>query len=538
MKYLLLTLIGLFVVSQAFAFEAPKDTIVQEVDEAQQIEEDLDKMLNLWYVKKSMKNFDIKLGATKKNGAEIADNEISIKDISDSVLIERLNAIPSLMHLPYNEIIRKWIEVYTRRKSAPVLLGLADYYFPMFEEILDKHNLPIELKYLPIIESALNPRAVSRAGATGIWQFMYGTGRMYQLEINSFVDERRDPYASSIAAVMFLSHLYDVYKDWTLVIAAYNCGPGNVNKAIRRANGKRDYWDIYPYLPRETRGYVPAFIGAAYMMNYYDAHNIEPLKIGMPAATDTINIGRRLHLQQVSDVLGISIEELRDLNPQYKLDIIPATGNNYPLRLPFEYAMKFTEMEDSIYNYKDSVFFNPKSVVIAANPKQSKNSKYYSPPSDNYNYAPPSTENKTKLKYTVKEGDVLGNIALWYNVGVSDLKYWNNIHRTTIRTGQELIVYVPNKKVHVYREIDKLSKEQKDLASSKSTPTANIGSAATNDKSYEYYKVKAGENPWIIAKKFTGVTDQDILKINNFTENDARNLKEGQLIKIRKKTGI
>ena len=265
-KILLIGIFLFFTAYSSFATTHPTDTIVVDNNESKQIEDDLDSLLNLWYIKNSVKSSDNKI-------LILPNNEVNIKIIPDSVLIARLNAIPSLIELPYNQIIRRYIELYTKRKSAPVLIGLTDYYFPMFEEILDKYDLPLELKYLPIIESALNPRAVSRVGATGLWQFMYGTGRMFHLEINSFVDDRRDPVKSSYAAAQFLSHLYDMYKDWTLVIAAYNCGPGNVNKAIRRAKGKRDYWDIYPYLPRETRGYVPAFIGAAYMMNYYDKHN-------------------------------------------------------------------------------------------------------------------------------------------------------------------------------------------------------------------------------------------------------------------------
>ena len=534
MRYILLLAANLFIVYQSFAFIQPKDTIVQLQEENQQIEEDLDKMLNLWYVKNSMQTYDIKLN-TNKNSIKDSRSETAIGDISDSILMERLEAIPSLIELPYNEIIRRSIEMYTRRKSAPVLLGLADYYFPMFEEILDQYNLPIELKYLPIIESALNPRAVSRAGATGLWQFMYGTGRIYQLEINSFVDERRDPYSSSVAAAKFLAHLYDVYKDWTLVIAAYNCGPGNVNKAIKRANGKRDYWDIYPYLPRETRGYVPAFIGAAYMMNYYDTHNITALKINMPATTDTIIISKRLHLQQISEVLGISIDELRDLNPQYKQDIIPATGCSYPLRLPFEYSMAFLDKEDSIYKYKDTIFFNPKNVVITPSKKHTKDNYYAS--SYNYDYTPPSTANMTKLTYTVKEGDVIGLVAEWYDVKLSDLKYWNNIRRNTIRVGQDLVVYVPNKKVQKYREINNLSLEQKNLSVAKSStaPKTITTQDAAKDKSFIYYTVKKGDSPWTIAQKFDGVSDQDILKINNFSSFDAKNLKEGQVIKIKKK---
>ncbi len=520
--YFLLFLLVFGFGSQTFANINPQDTIVQLVEENQQIEDDLDSLLNLWYVKNSIKSTEIAINTP--------DGEVKISDVSDSVLIDRLNAIPSLIELPYNEIIRRYIEVYTRRKSAPVLLGLADYYFPMFEEILDQYDLPIELKYLPIIESALNPRAVSRAGATGLWQFMYGTGRMYQLEINSFVDERRDPYSSSVAAAKFLSNLYDVYKDWTLVIAAYNCGPGNVNKAIRRANGKRDYWDIYPYLPRETRNYVPAFIGAAYMVNFYDKHNITPLQIKMPMMTDTVMIDQKLHFQQVADVLGVNIEELRDLNPQYKKDIIPSTGDAYPLRLPMENSMAFIDLQDSIFAYKDSVFFNPKRVVIT--PKKYTRSNYYSYRST---YNPPSTTNRTKLFYTVKDGDNLGFIADWYDVKVSDIKYWNKMRRSTIRVGQKLAVYVPNKKVYKYKQVNALNFQQKNKVAYKSTESKGVNETFKYDERFTYYKVKRGDNLWTIAKKFDGVSNMDIKKINNFTNEEIQHLKPGQVIKIKKK---
>jgi len=522
-KYILILLMSFLSFNQIIA----QDTIIAALEKNQQIEDNLDSLLNLWYVKNSIKSTDIRL--------KMPDNELKIDDVSDSVLIERLRAIPSLIDLPYNAVIRNYIEVYTRRKSAPILLGLANYYFPMFEEILDRYDLPIELKYLPIIESALNPRAVSRAGATGLWQFMYGTGRMYQLEINSFVDERRDPYSASIAAAEFLSHLYDVYGDWTLVIAAYNCGPGNVNKAIRRANGKRDYWAIYPYLPRETRSYVPAFIGAAYMLNYYDKHNIVPLQIKMTMMTDTIMVDKKVHFQQISDVLNISIDELRDLNPQYKKDIIPATGQAYPLRLPVEYSVAFLDMQDSIYKYKDTIFFNPRNVVITPQNKAKKEEYYSSTYQDDY--TPPSTDNMTKFIYTVKDGDNLGFISDWYDVKVTDLKYWNKIRRNTINVGQNLIVYVPNKLAYKYKNINTANFDQKNKVAFKSVAeTTGVNKDFNYESSFIYYKVKQGDNLWTIAKKYDGITNADIMKINNFSNTDVKNLKPGQVIKIKKKS--
>jgi membrane-bound lytic murein transglycosylase D len=272
----------------------------------------------------------------------------------DSVYIDRLERLPVQVDLAYNKMVRNYIRVYTgkRRELVQVVLGLSEYYFPIFDEIFDYHSIPLELKYCSIIESALNPRAVSRARATGIWQFMYGTGRMYGLTINSLVDERRDPIKSTHAAARFMKDLYRIYGDWTLVIAAYNCGPGNVNKAIRRSGGKRNFWDIYYYLPRETRGHVPAFIAATYTMNYHQEHLLYPRPIELPIPADTIMVNDNLHLEQVAAVLGIPIEMLRDINPQYKYDIIPGKEKSYALKIPVKYSMQFLELEDSIFTWR------------------------------------------------------------------------------------------------------------------------------------------------------------------------------------------
>ena len=245
---------------------------------------------------------------------------------SDSVYIDRLSRMPTVMEMPYNEIVRKFIDMYAGRLRNQVsfMLSACNFYMPIFEEALDAYNLPLELKYLPIIESALNPSAVSRAGAGGLWQFMIGTGKMYGLESNSLVDDRRDPIKATWAAARYLKDLYDIYHDWNLVIAAYNCGPGNVNKAIRRSGSKKNYWDIYFHLPKETRGYVPAFIAAMYTFNYHKEHNIFPLENELPTMCDTIMISDALHFEQVAKLMDISVEQIRDLNPQYRSDIVPA----------------------------------------------------------------------------------------------------------------------------------------------------------------------------------------------------------------------
>jgi len=273
--------------------------------------DNLDSLINLWYVKNTS-------GVLTDYDSLMAVTDSLAETLPDSVYIDRLARLSSPVELSYNQYVRRYIEMYTgrRKELVGIMLGLSDYYFPMFEEIFTYYDIPLELEYCAIIESALNPRAVSRVGATGLWQFMYGTGRMYDLTINSYVDERRDPIKSTHSAARFMKDLYEIYGDWILVIAAYNCGPGSVNKAIRRSGGKKNFWDIYYYLPRQTRGHVPAFIAATYTMNYYKEHNLVPVKIDLPIPSDTLMITDELHLLQVSEVLGIPIDLLRDINPQ------------------------------------------------------------------------------------------------------------------------------------------------------------------------------------------------------------------------------
>ena len=331
---------------------------------------DLDSLLNLYMSK------------TYLTGT----NDCEMKDVNPTypreVYIERLSRIPSVMELAYNDVVQKFIDRYAGRLrySVSYMLGAMNFYMPVFEEALEAYQLPLELKYLPIIESALNPKAVSRVGAAGLWQFMPATGKQYGLELNSLVDERRDPVKSSYAAARYLKALYRIFGDWNLVIAAYNCGPENINKAIRRyraAKGRtqedeaitaadKDYWQIYPYLPAETRGYVPAFIAANYIMTYYCEHNICPMTTRLPAQTDTIVVRRNVHLEQVAAVLGLDIDMLRSLNPEYRRDIVPGLTKPSAIRLPLADAGRFIDNEDSIYNYRADELLN-KRLEVAIN---------------------------------------------------------------------------------------------------------------------------------------------------------------------------
>jgi membrane-bound lytic murein transglycosylase D len=481
----------------------------------------LDSLLNIWYVANYYK---------EKADTAIAEGNITLPLYSDSVIADRLNRLPMMIDMTYNETVRSFIDLYTikRRKQVRTMMGLAEYYFPIFEEILDSYGLPLELKYLPVIESALNPRAVSRAGATGIWQFMYTTGKLYKLKINTFVDERRDPIKSSRAAAEFLKDLYDIYGDWTLALAAYNCGPGNVNKAIKRSNGSTDFWVIYEKLPRETRAYVPAFIAAAYTMEYYKDYSIVPHIISFPLVVDTVQVTDEIHFGQISEVLSLDIRLLQDLNPQYRKDIIPATGDTFALILPSEYSIKFIELKDSICKFKDSVYFKP-SVGVITSPVYSAETYVASPPS----------ENMTAIKYTVKAGDNLGHISNWFDVKLNDLKYWNNLDGNMIHAGQKLNVYVNKNEVDKYSKINEMSFAQKQAMIGKTDSSAETVQTVVNTTvkddgkgNYIWYTVKSGDNFWTIAKKYDGVSNTDIMQLNGIT--DPGSLKPGQKLKIKR----
>lgn len=512
-----------------------------------------DSLLNIWYAHRmasdDTEEFDM-------------DSVRFESNVPDEVYIERLKKMNSFISLPYNDIVKNYIILYSEKMPTKMahMLGLCQYYMPIFDETFNKHDLPEELKAMAIIESAMNPLAVSRAGAKGMWQFMYATAKMYGLHIDSFVDERMDPFKAADAAARYLQDAYEIFGDWNLAIASYNCGAGNVNKAIRRSGGKRAFWDIWPYLPRETRGYVPAFVGALYAMTYYKEHGIKPEAVEMPIHVDTFKINKQLHLKQVAELTGAPLEELKNLNPQYRHDIIPGNSKEYILRLPYTYTNAFIEHEDSVYTHKYDEFFNPttiKKIQDGADGERIvyvvKNGDYLgriasrnrctvaqikrwnglksnnirvgqrlviyrggggpstsSSSSSTAAAAPSSSSSSTQSStptgtYTVKSGDTLSGIATRHGVTVNQLKQWNGLTSNNIRVGQKL-----------------------KLNSSSSASSASASSSGD----YSTYTVKSGDSLYSIAKNYSGVSAQDIMNFNGMS---SSNIKPGMKIKIPKK---
>lgn len=446
------------------------------------------------------------------------------KNLPDSIYIKRLMDAEQVVDLSFNKVVGNYIKMYTekRREQVEVMLGLSAYYFPIFEETLDKYDMPLEIKYLAIIESALNPIARSRAGANGLWQFMYGTAKNMKLEITTFVDERRDPIKATDAAARYLTKLYSIYGDWHLAIAAYNCGPGNVNRAIRRSGGKTNYWEIYYRLPRETRGYVPAFIAATYAFEYHKEHNLIPRYPEISLAVDTIMINDYLHFNQITAKINIEKEQIRALNPMYRRDVIPAKlSKPYPLVLPQENIMEFIDADTSIFAYERDKYF-PNNTLV--NPTTS-NSTYFTPV---------DIKGKAKVLYTVKSGDNVGFISSWFKVRASDLRYWNNIHRDIIRIGQKLAIYVPEKDKDKYDKVNSMTFAQKQASIGKSITPSQKPVAKPLDPNYVYYTVRKGDTIWDIAQKYAGISSDEIMKLNKL-END-RGLYIGQKLKIKKKS--
>jgi len=471
----------------------------------------LDSMVNTWYIQNAFPVDSIE----KALAADTLQ-----KELPDSVYISRLQNLDSYIPLPYNESVKKFINFYLNRRRGivSIMMGLTNYYFPLFEEALARYDLPMELKYLPIIESALNPKIVSRAGASGLWQFMHGTAKMYGLEINSYVDERNDPIKATDAAARYLKDLYAIYGDWHVVIAAYNCGPGNINKAVRRSGGKQSYWEIYSKLPRETRGYIPVFIAANYVMNYSKDHHLFPVQPSFKILTDTIVVTSYLNFEQISSVLNIPILEIRQLNPQYKRDVIPAKSDkHFVLKLPIDRISPFIDNQSQIFAYNREKYFPNNQIVLV---KEDRGGRYF------------NTEGKSKIYYTVKEGDNPGAIASKYKISTSNLCEWNNIRHNRIKIGQKLAIYVSAKSPLAASDSQKAKKPSKLAASAEIAhkPIEAIGTENSISSDYTFYTVRRGDSLYTIAKQFAGVSDVEIKLLNNIK--NAKNLVVGQKLKI------
>ncbi len=471
----------------------------------------IDSMVNSSYIRELF-HFDI-------TEADTSDSYPT--NIPDSVYIARLQKLQEVIPLSYNNTVKNIIKFYTerRREQVEMMLGLSAYYFPIFEEVLDRYEMPIELKYLPVIESALNPKATSPVGASGLWQFMYGTGKQMGLEITSFVDERRDPMKATDGAIRYLNYLYNIYDDWYLAIAAYNCGPGNVNRAIRRSGNRRNYWEIYYRLPRETRGYVPAFIAAAYIMNYYREHNLIPQMPEIPFQTDTMFVHDYLHFNQLAENLDMEKEQIQALNPMYRRDVVPAKAEKpYPLTLPHDKILEFLDKETVIFAHERNKYF--------------PNNALAGPSSSSAYFTPADVAGKEKVSYTVKSGDNLGYISEWYRVRLSELRHWNNIRGNLIRVGQRLTIYVPEGQQEYFSRFNSMTFAQKQASLGK-TPVISAASASSGSGAYEYYTVKRGDTVWDIARRYPDVTPQEILRLNNLTNRSS--LAIGQKLRIRVK---
>lgn len=532
-------------------------------------ETDTRKLLESWY----LKNYTATDDKYLKGDVNATDAQIR----------SRLAKMPTVIEMPFNSVVRSYIDRYTKRGRAQVAatLGLANYYMPIFEQALEEAGLPLELKYLPVVESALNPNAVSRHGATGLWQFMLATGKGLGMEVNSLVDERRDPYVSSRKAAKYLKDLYDSYGDWSLAIAAYNCGPGTVNKAIRRAGeGRHDFWSIYQYLPAETRGYVPAFIAANYVMTYYPEHGISPVLPTKPLVTDTVGISQRVHFNQISSVLDIPVDELRLLNPQFRADLIPGTPEKaYMLILPSQQVHAYIVSEDQILAYEAEKYARREvvepgdipsdatlvDVAIARESGDDLLTEADNSPAEELASTPSSASARPSaatgtakassgksLTHKVAAGETLASIAGKYGVNPADIKRWNNLRRNSVRVGQQLrISGASEAAASSVAKAESPARQETAQASTAgkknkhNQPTADNSSTAKGKKGKKSaqkvkekpqtteHSIKSGENLSVIANKY-GVSVDEIKKANGMKSDDIR---AGKSLKIPTKGG-
>ena len=443
----------------------------------------------------------------------------SFDDIPDSVFFERLNAIPAVIPMSYNSTVRAYIKMYVRKMERNLngMLSLAEYYFPFFDQALERYNLPHELKYLPIIESALNPQAVSRVGATGLWQFMSGTAKISNLNINSLVDERKDPLKSSDAAARYLRDLYNIFGDWHLAIAAYNCGPKNINKAVARSGGKTNFWEIYRYLPKETRGYIPAYIAAAYVMNHYEKHGLRPDAVDVPIETDTLMIDKNVFFAQITKFLPIDSLQLKVLNPQYKEELIPGATSPCCLRLPMEHIPTFIRLQDSIYAYgKDSLVQQMVQEIQA-------------------------TET---IIHKVRKNETLSKLARRYGVTVEQIRKWNpKLKRNAVlRIGQKITI---QRKNPLYRQIKQKApqmlekkEEKKSQVTAVDTAKVQTNKIGTNEQKSDNVKTKSDVVKHTVKKGETlgGIANRHhttVKKLKQLNNLKSDKIKVGQVLRVK-----
>jgi membrane-bound lytic murein transglycosylase D len=489
----------------------------------------MDSLLNVWYVKRDL--------ASQNSVLSKLTDDTTKYDNNDSLIYKRLCQIHTPIVVAYNDKVKRFIELYSvqRQRSSSVILGLAQYYYPWMKAIFDKYDLPEELVYITIIESALNPTAVSPAGATGIWQFMYGTGKLYGLEVTSYVDDRRDPYKATEAAARHFRDLYNIFGDWGLAISAYNCGAGNVRKAIQRSGGKTDFWSVCKYLPRETQNYFPAFIGAMYMMTYHNLYGIQPAQISIPSDVDTIMINKETHFMQIANVLGVSYDEIKSLNPQYKKDIIPAYNESMPVRLRSNDVLRYIAMIDSVPKYNYDTYFNPTKDLntVAATGTVADDGMMI--------------VQKTPNKYhVVKKGETLGRIAAKYHTTVGNIKSLNHLRSTSLRVGQKLLVKkgttvkVPNPNAKTGTQDSTQIIAQNGSTDSTTTSCDTIGAPVPakpqpeikpvqQQVNYTSYTIRQGDTLSSIARRY-GTTADYLADYNKLTNKNA--LQVGQKLKI------
>ena len=473
------------------------DSIVGFLPES--LDADMNKLLEGWHAR----NFS--------NPEDFCQDENENPYFPDSIYRIRMRNMPTVIPMTYNETVRKCIDLYSGRlrKSMRYIMGMADFYFPMIEQKLDAKGLPLELKYLAVVESALNPVAQSRVGASGLWQFMLPTGKIHGLEINSLIDERLDPERATDAACKYFQDMYNLYGDWHLVLAAYNCGPGNVNKAIRRSGGKMDFWKIFPYLPRETRSYVPLYIAAAYIITYHCDHNICPVRANFSVATDTIMVERALHFDQIAEILQMDKEAIRFYNPQYKREIIPGNIRPSVLRLPVEKSFAFIDNEDSIFNHRME--------ELLAN----------CTPVDNSN----QENRKERITHTVKAGESVYTIANLYGVTAQNLRKWNGLKGSRVPAGRKLQVNIDNGGLTFAAQKTAPTNSQNATSAKQGVTAQNKSNTNTPTliKGYISYKVQSGDSLYAIAKKYPGATVTSIQQANGLT---TTALRIGQILKI------